>query len=72
VVTPWITVLGKGATTMPFVLVELRRVGRELRGAKVKVGWVCLTGHPIRTPDLLTCCYDYYSCTMSIRHILLP
>ena len=42
--TPWITIIGKGVMGMPFVTVDLRRVGGEIKGAKVKVGCYELAG----------------------------
>lgn len=37
VLTPWLTVLGKGLDGMPLVEVQLRRAGDELKGVKARV-----------------------------------
>lgn len=37
ILTPWLTVLGRGLDGMPLVEVQLRRAGDELKGVRARV-----------------------------------
>ncbi|WIA28912.1 hypothetical protein OEZ86_011436 [Tetradesmus obliquus] len=67
VLTPWLTVLGKGVEGMPLLEVQLRRAGDELKGAKA---WV------LPLPDELLMKHaalyeDYKNTTHWPKHVLV-
>ncbi|KAF8072793.1 COV1 [Scenedesmus sp. PABB004] len=67
ILTPWLTVIGRGVEGMPLLDVELRRAGDELQGAKARV--LALPDELLLTHSAL---FDAYKNTSAWpKHVLL-